>query len=95
MYAVQSGRVAIANYGLGGKVIWLTNTPSGIAYYYAHLSGWNVSNGEWVTKGQVIGYNGDSGNARGGSPHLHFELHPRGRGASAVNPYPTLAAACK
>lgn len=94
MYAVASGRVAIANYGLGGKVIWLT-ADNGVAYYYAHLSGWNVSNGQRVSQGQTIGYNGDSGNAQGGSPHLHFQLHPNGRSGAPVNPYPTLASACK
>lgn len=93
-YAVQSGRVSIANYGLGGKVVWLT-ADTGYAYYYAHLADWNVSNGQRVTQGQTIAFNGDSGNARGGSPHLHFEIHPGGRGRPAVNPYPTLAAACK
>jgi peptidoglycan LD-endopeptidase LytH len=93
MYAVADGTALTRGSGLGGKTIWLVS--SGVAYYYAHLSDWNVSNGQSVSQGQTIGFNGDSGNASGGAPHLHFEIHPGGRSAPAANPYPTLVAACR
>lgn len=44
-----------------------------------------LKNGARVAAGQHIAYNGDSGDADGGNPHLHFEVHGGGRGN--VNPY--------
>ena len=46
-----------------------------------------------VNAGDVVGYNGDTGNAVGTSPHLHFMMYYKG---VVINPYPTLVAqGCK
>lgn len=93
--AVADGVVHTRTSELGGISVWL-DADYGTSYYYAHLSGYadGIANGTWVAKGTVVGYNGDSGNAKGGVPHVHFQIHPGGRGSQAVNPYPTLVAAC-
>lgn len=90
--AVTDGTLRFSNGGLGGISIWLKG--SGASYYFAHLDSRvaGLSAGSYVTRGTVIGYVGNTGNAYGGAHHLHFQIHP-GHG-SAVNPYPTLAAAC-
>jgi len=90
--AVVDGTIRFSNGGLGGIAVWVNG--KGASFYYAHLDhrAEGLTPGAYVTRGTVIGYVGDSGNALGGATHLHFQLHP-GNG-SPVNPYPTLAGAC-
>lgn len=91
VYAVQAGTARASSNGLGGKSVHLTSS-SGHRYYYAHLDRWAFSGTKSVSQGEVIGYNGSTGNAAAASPHVHFEIRPNG--GSAVNPYPTVRAAC-
>ena len=92
VYAAQSGRFQ-QNYNSLGGTSALVYASNGDYTYYAHMSSYaGVGNGASVSAGTMIGHVGNSGNASGGAPHLHFEYHPGGGGA--VNPYPYLRAVC-
>ena len=71
---------------LGGKVVWLWAPSRRLSLYYAHLDEQAVSPGDRVAAGDVIGYVGNTGNARGTSPHLHFGVYAALDGA--VDPVP-------
>ncbi|WP_230392025.1 peptidoglycan DD-metalloendopeptidase family protein [Pontibacter sp. FD36] len=70
----------------GGKVIWLSDMNRGQNLYYAHLDQQLVTAGQRVSVGDTLGLVGNTGNARGTGPHLHFGIYRYGRGAT--NPYP-------
>ena len=78
---------------LGGITVWLRG-ESGVVVLLRppHRTSPRASARALVVEaGTVLGFVGDTGNAVGGPPHLHFEVHPGG--GAAVNPYPILAVA--
>lgn len=84
--AAVDGIVTTRTSNLGGQVIWLRDRRTGRNVYYAHLSGWAVADGADVKIGDVIGFVGNTGNARTTPPHLHFGVYERG----PADPYPFL-----
>ena len=82
-------RLSHADVGLGGISISLKGN-NGYYYYYCHLD--RIESGVYVgmavQAGTVMGYVGNTGNARREACHLHFGMMPGG--GACVNPYPTL-----
>lgn len=81
---------AVREGGLGGRQVWVRG-PGLENHYYAHLDDWaeGLVAGDVVLPGDVLGYVGDSGNARGTSPHLHYGIYGDG---GALDPLPRLRA---
>ena len=82
VHASDSGVVVIAKkltYSYGQYI--LIDHGNGLSTLYAHNSSLVVGVGDKVSKGQIIAYSGESGNATG--PHVHFEVRLNG---TRVNP---------
>ena len=62
---------------LGGNVVWLWDPRRGQTLYYAHLDRTSVFPGQRLNRGDVLGFVGNTGNARHTSPHLHFGIYRR------------------
>lgn len=99
VYAADAGTVTFEGYGQNNQ--WMTGI-AGICILlrhvdkytgYAYLSRTVINNGQQVSKGQLIGYSGKSGQVTG--PHLHFEVLPlnpnlKDRFAGRIDPAPFL-----
>jgi hypothetical protein len=76
--AVASGTInRVGWHKVGGWRLWVRDAAAD-EFYYAHLSGYapRVFHRRHVKAGDVIGFVGNTGDAFGGAPHLHFEVHP-------------------
>jgi peptidoglycan LD-endopeptidase LytH len=92
IHAYVDGVISRESYNtLGGITLYLQGND-GNEYYYAHLSRYFARTGQRVQAGELVAYNGNSGDARYTAPHLHFEVHPGG--GAPVNPYPWVVRAC-
>lgn len=98
LLAVADGTLHTIGFNkIGGYRLWLRDT-AGNEFYYAHLSAYSplAVEGRRVEAGDVIGFVGDTGDADGGAPHLHFEIHPAAMAGlgydGVVAPYPILLA---
>jgi murein DD-endopeptidase MepM/ murein hydrolase activator NlpD len=93
LVAIENGTIWSPNWHwAGGNGLYLKG-DSGDVYYYAHLQGYasGIVDGARVGVGQVIGYNGNSGNAA--VPHLHLGYQPGG--GRLTNPYQLMVKLCR
>lgn len=92
VFSSTEGYVVRRNIGTrGGRNVMVVG-PGGIRYYYAHLEriAEGVERGVSVTPDTVLGFVGNSGNATGTPPHLHFGMYTHRDPWKAKNPYPFL-----
>ena len=79
--APVDGVVRTTTGGLGGISVYVVQ-PDGTYWYLAHLAATrdDLTNGAAVKTGDVVGFVGNTGNAAGGPPHVHLQIHPGGGG---------------
>ena len=84
--ASKAGRVIVASYygGYGNAVV--VDHGGGVTTLYGHMSAFNVSNGQSVSQGAVLGYVGCTGSCTG--DHLHFEVRVNGTPQDPMNYLP-------
>ena len=85
VYATGDGVIKKAGWQSGyGKII-IVSHGFGYETWYAHLNKYNVRVGQKVVRGEVIGEVGNTGKSTG--PHLHYEVHVKGKVVNPVNYY--------
>ena len=81
IYACASGTVTTATFGTAYGYHVVINHGNGFSTLYGHMTRYTVKVGQYVTRGQVIGYVGSTGWSTG--PHLHLTMYYNG---ALVNP---------
>lgn len=71
IYAVADGKATAANWGKSYGIQLVQSLEDGSFWIYAHLSKCNKTPDAPITKGELLGYSGNSGNSS--APHLHCE----------------------
>jgi peptidoglycan LD-endopeptidase LytH len=99
VHAADDGTIAkLFTSKAGGLTIYQFDPTQTFSYYYAHLDRYapGLSEHQRVSRGQLLGYVGSTGNASASAPHLHFAIarldtdHAWWKG-DPINPYPLLA----
>ncbi len=96
--AADDGKVAkLFRSEFGGITVYQYDRDAKFIYYYAHLDRYakDLAEGQFLKRGQVLGYVGSTGNAPPTAPHLHFAIFKLGSDkrwwkGTAVNPFPYL-----
>jgi peptidoglycan LD-endopeptidase LytH len=78
--AVDGRIVKLFTSAAGGLTIYQFDEAERYCYYYAHLDAYapDLTEGQDVARGQIIGFVGSTGNAAPDAPHLHFAIHRLG-----------------
>ena len=82
VYATGDGAVMYTGFSTYGNVIYLDH-GFGFETRYAHLTKYIVEPGQFVKRGQIIGYVGNTGLSHG--PHLHYEVHYKNTPINPIN----------
>ena len=85
VYATGDGKVIKAGWETGYGNLIQVDHGFGYVTWYAHLSKYKVRPGQKVVRGEVIGEVGNTGKSTG--PHLHYEVHVKGKVQNPVNCY--------
>ena len=83
--APKSGTVIQAGWNGGYGISVMIDHHDGIVTLFGHMCDCNVSEGQQVVQGQVIGWCGSTGNSDG--PHIHYTMYKNG---AAIDPLPYL-----
>jgi len=86
----------------GGITVYQFDVPEEMSYYYAHLDRYadGLKEGQFLKRGDLLGYVGSTGNANPSAPHLHFAIFElkadkKWWEGTPVNPYPLLVEALR